>query len=96
MTGPAGAEAHRRSGPTVVTQASVEVVWVGERFDFQIPVPERDVANGYTAASLSLSRRFDSVTAFTRVDNLLDADYEEFVGFPAPGRSVRIGIRYGD
>jgi len=79
-----------------VAQARVEVVWVGERFDFQIPVPERDVADGYTATSLSLSRRFGRVTAFGRADNLLDADYEEFVGFPAPGRSVRLGIRYAD
>jgi len=90
-----------RGGTTVqwtgeVAQARVEVVWVGERFDFQIPVPERDVADGYTATSLSLSRRFGRVTAFGRADNLLDADYEEFVGFPAPGRSVRLGIRYAD
>ena len=79
-----------------VTQGRIEFVRVGERFDFQIPVPERDVADGYTATSLALSRRFDRLMAFARVDNLLDADYEEFVGFPAPGRSVRLGIRYGD
>jgi vitamin B12 transporter len=79
-----------------VTQARLEIVSVGERFDFQIPVPERDVAEGYAAASLALSRRFDRITAFARVDNLLDGDHEEFVGFPAPGRSVRLGIRYGD
>jgi outer membrane cobalamin receptor len=51
------------------------------------------VADGYSATSLALSRRFDRITAFARVDNLLDADYEEFVGFPAPGRSARLGIR---
>lgn len=79
-----------------VTTGRLDVVWVGERFDFQIPVPERDVADGYATASVALSRRFDRVTAFARVDNLLDADYEEFVGFPAPGRSLRLGIRYGD
>ena len=75
------------------TQVRAEIVWVGERFDFQIPVPERDVAGDYSVTSLAVSRRFDRVTAFARVDNLLDADYEEFVGFPAPGRSVRLGIR---
>lgn len=79
-----------------VTQGRVEIVWVDERFDFQIPVPQRDVADGYTIASLALSRRFDRFTAFARIDNLLDADYEEFVGFPAPDRSVRVGFRYGD
>ena len=31
---------------------------MGERFDFQIPVPQRDVADGYTVTSLALSRRF--------------------------------------
>jgi outer membrane cobalamin receptor len=75
------------------TQARIELVWVGERFDFQIPVPERDVVDEYSTASLALSRRFGRVTAFTRVDNLLDADYEDFVGFPAPGRSARVGVR---
>lgn len=78
------------------TRARVDVLSVGERFDFQIPVPDRDVAEGYGVASLALSRRFDRVTAFARVDNALDAEYEEFVGFPAPGRSVRLGIRYAD
>jgi outer membrane cobalamin receptor len=79
-----------------VTQGRVEIVWVDKRFDFQVPVPERNVADGYTATSLALSRRFDRFTAFVRIDNLLDADYEEFVGFPVPDRSVRVGLRYGD
>ncbi len=78
------------------TRARLEVVSVGERFDFQIPVPERDVADGYTAMSLAVSRRFDRLTAFARIDNLIDADYEEFVGFPALGRALRLGIRYDD
>jgi outer membrane cobalamin receptor len=78
------------------TTGRLEIVWVGERFDFQIPVPERDVADGYAATSLTLSRRFDRLSVFARIDNLLDADYEEFVGFPAPGRSARVGLRYGD
>lgn len=29
-------------------------------------------------------------------DNLLDEDYETSVGFPAPGRSFRFGVRYGN
>jgi vitamin B12 transporter len=76
-------------------QARLETVWVDERFDFQIPVPNRRVAESYATTSLAASRRFGPVTAFGRVDNLLDADYEEFVGFPAPGRSIRLGLRYG-
>lgn len=88
-----GASAQWSNG---VMLGRVELLWVGERFDFQIPVPARDVADGYAAAALALSRRFGPVTAFARADNLLDAGYEEFVGFPAPGRSVRLGIRYGD
>jgi outer membrane cobalamin receptor len=54
------------------------------------------VADGYAATSLTLARRFDRLSVFARIDNLLDADYEEFVGFPAPGRSARVGLRYGD
>lgn len=29
-------------------------------------------------------------------DNLLDEDYETSVGFPASGRSIRLGVRYGN
>jgi outer membrane cobalamin receptor len=78
------------------TRARLEVVSVDERFDFQIPVPERNVADGYTAVSLALSQRLNRFTAFARIDNLMDADYEEFVGFPTPGRGLRLGIRYDD
>ncbi len=54
------------------------------------------MADGYTAMSLAVSQRFDRLTAFARLDNLINADYEEFVGFPAPGRALRLGIRYDD
>jgi outer membrane cobalamin receptor len=29
-----------------------------------------------------------------RLDNLLDRDYENLIGFPAPGRSLRVGLTY--
>lgn len=32
--------------------------------------------------------------AYLAAENLLDAEYQEALGYPAPGRSVRIGLRY--
>ena len=77
------------------TRARLVTVWVGERFDFQIPVPERRTAGGYATTALALSRDFGAgLTAFLRIDNLLDREYAEFVGFPAPGRYTVVGLRY--
>jgi vitamin B12 transporter len=77
------------------TTARLETVWVGERFDFQIPVPERRTVDGYTSTSLAALRRLPGGFAvFVRIDNLFDAEYQEFVGFPAPGRSARVGLNF--
>lgn len=68
---------------------------VGSSLDRQIPVPERDRVDGYTVFDLALTwERPAGWEVLVRVDNLADEDYEHFIGFPEPGRSVRAGVRY--
>ncbi len=69
---------------------------VSRSFDEQIPVPERDVVSGYGLGGLAGSWRLsDRFELRGRIDNLLDRDYEALIGFPGPGRSLRLGLRYG-
>jgi outer membrane cobalamin receptor len=32
--------------------------------------------------------------AYLAAENVLDEEYQEALGYPAPGRSVRFGLRY--
>ncbi len=68
---------------------------LSERRDEQIPVPQFTTVAGYTTVGLGASWRLpvDSLRLQVRVDNLLDEAYETYIGFPAPGRSVRASLR---
>ncbi len=69
---------------------------VTSSFDEQIPVPERDTVGGYGIAGLAGTWRLaDRWQIRGRIDNLTDRDYETLIGFPGPGHSFRIGLRYG-
>ena len=72
-----------------------ESVWVSDRFNFQVPVPGQQIAGGYN--TINLATGYDlgrSVTAFVRVENLLDHHYHEFIGFPAAGATAYAGLNY--
>jgi vitamin B12 transporter len=48
---------------------------------------------GYTTVDLKLRIPLGRTVVFNgSLDNLLDEQYEEFPGFPAVGRSFRVGI----
>lgn len=69
---------------------------VTQSFDEQIPVPERDTVGGYGIAGLAGTWRLaDRWQLHGRLDNLTGRDYETLIGFPGPGRSFRLGLRYG-
>jgi len=69
---------------------------VTQSFDEQIPVPERDTVGGYGVAGLGGTWRLaDRWQLRGRLDNLTGRDYETLIGFPGPGRSFRLGLRYG-
>ena len=75
------------------TRWSGDGQWVSEVFDFQVPVGLTKAA-GYqlygTSVTVEVAQGWD---LHARVDNLVDKDYEPFVGFPGPDRSYRIGVR---
>ncbi len=63
-------------------------------FDQQLPVPELDDTAGYGLLAAAGSWRFAGGWELRgRVDNLADRDYETLIGFPGPGRSLRLGLR---
>jgi vitamin B12 transporter len=69
---------------------------VSESFDEQIPVPDRDTVPGYALAGLGGTWHLKGPWEIQgRIDNLADREYETLIGFPGPGRSVRVGLRYG-
>ncbi len=80
--------------------ARLEAAWVGERDDrdFTASPPRRLALDDYLR--LDLSARWplledgdgrSSLAATLRVDNVLDAGYEEVFNFPARGRSLFVG-----
>ena len=66
---------------------------VGSVLDSSIPTGARTL-DAYARVDLAvhwtLTRHWQ---VFVAVDNLFDAAYEEFIGFPAPGVSPRAGVR---
>ncbi len=68
---------------------------VSETLDRQLTVPERERVAGYGVVGLAGSWRFsDRWEVRGRIDNLSDRQYESLIGFPGPGRSARVGLRY--
>ena len=81
--------------PRTGTSLHANLLVVGNRFDFQIPVPEIQIADGYTTVNLAVSQDLSrDLKAYVRADNLFNNDFQEFVGFPNPGFSIRAGLSY--
>lgn len=67
---------------------------VSERLDEQLAVPDRDRVGAYGVVGVGASWRFDpSWQLRLRLDNALDEDYEEAIGFPGPGATARLALR---
>jgi vitamin B12 transporter len=72
------------------------VVYVGTREDVDPVTFERTEADSYTTASLALGYSlWNGVEITGRVLNIADSDYQEVLGYPAPGRQYFIGLRLG-
>lgn len=86
---------HGTWSPTQKLSLDLSTRWVGRRFDFQVPAPLINSAGGYSTTSFgavySATRR---VSFYTRIDNVFNRRYHEFIGFPNPGIYTRIGIKY--
>lgn len=72
------------------------VSYVGKRLDSdfdQFPA-QRVTLGDYVLASLKLGYRVtEAIEAYARVENALDADYQDVVGYATAGRTVYAGLR---
>jgi outer membrane cobalamin receptor len=79
--------------PSPAVKFSLDAVFTGSVPDSSIPTG--DVAlDPYDVYNVALTwTPFGRVSMYVAVDNLFNEEYEQFVGFPAPGVSPRAGIR---
>lgn len=67
---------------------------IGQRFDYQVPVPQLATVARYTISTATLDARVrDNLRLILRLENLFDSKYQEFVGFPSPGIYASAGVR---
>ena len=67
----------------------------GSRDDVRPVFPYDTVVNGaWTVADVTLRYRVGPLQPYVSVENLLDEEFEEVLGYPSPGRRALIGIRY--
>jgi iron complex outermembrane receptor protein/vitamin B12 transporter len=79
--------------PLASLDVLLKALFVGEVFDSSIPTGDVTL-DAYTRVDLAVTWTVHTtVSLLLAVDNLFDADYEEFVGFPAPGINPRLGVR---
>ena len=70
--------------------------YVGARDDVDPVTFERSQAASYTTADVALAYALWKNVAITgRVLNVLDKEYQEVLGYPAPGRQYLVGLRLG-
>jgi outer membrane cobalamin receptor len=73
----------------------IDASWlsIGETFDSSIPTGDMYL-DGYNRIDATLTYRgFDRLNVLLSVDNVLDEDYEQAIGFPSPGARARLGVR---
>jgi vitamin B12 transporter len=72
-----------------------DALWVGQRYDFQVPIPNQQTVPKYATTDLVVSyMATDRSKIYLRIDNLLNSKYQEFLGFPNGGIYARIGIDF--
>jgi outer membrane cobalamin receptor len=76
-------------------RARMETNWVGRRYDFSVPQPDQFTAGGYSNSNGVVAYECsEQATLYARADNLLNSRYHEYIGFPAPGITIRAGISF--
>jgi len=77
-------------------RGAFSAVWVGSRPDVDPVTFARTELGSHLTGDLSLSYEIlDGLDLMLRVRNLADESYEEVAGYPAPGRRVTGGLRFG-
>ena len=74
----------------------IDASWlkVGETFDSSIPTGDRFLDNYNRVDVTATFRPTSHLHVLFSVDNLLEEEYFEAIGFPSPGMRARLGIRY--
>jgi outer membrane cobalamin receptor len=73
----------------------VDALAVSRRYDFQLPIPERETVPAYATTSFVTSyQATDRVSLYVRLDNLFNSHFQEFLGFPNGGIYGRVGFKY--
>ncbi len=76
-------------------RGDLSVVWVGSRDDVDPVTFERVRLDDHVTVHLAVACTVASGTEVTlRLVNLLDRDYQEIAGYPAPGRRLMAGLRW--
>lgn len=76
-----------------VLSLNLALLAVGDSLDLAVPTGEREL-DAYARVDVAATWTFKpNWELFLAVDNILDADYEEAIGFPAPGINPRGGVR---
>lgn len=81
---------------TPAEQWLVDASWlyVGETFDSSIPTDDLFL-DSYNRLDVTATLKYsDKLNFLLSVDNLLDENYAEAIGFPSPGIRARLGLRY--
>ncbi len=79
--------------PRTFLDLQFSLLYVGEVRDSSIPTGDRDLDDYLRADLVAIWRTGDKWRYMLAIDNLFDADYEEAIGFPAPGIRLRLGAR---
>ncbi|HVR44453.1 MAG TPA: TonB-dependent receptor [Thermoanaerobaculia bacterium] len=75
--------------------ASAVALHTGRRADLTDLLPFGRVSSDpYTSVDLVVERDLGAVTPYVKVENLLDATYEEIFGYASPGRRALAGVRF--
>ena len=71
----------------------MNAIFVGKVLDSSIPTGDVEL-DGYARVDTSVTWTINEyLKTYFAVDNLFDTDYEQFVGFKAPGIRPRIGVQ---
>ncbi len=81
------------ASPIESVELGARVLFVGDSSGFAIPTGDRTL-NDYTKVNVTASWKVhDHVTLLLVVENLLDSDFEEAIGFPTVGIYPRLGAK---
>jgi iron complex outermembrane receptor protein/vitamin B12 transporter len=80
--------------PSERLDATMNGIYVGTVHDFSVPTGEVKLDSWVRVDAAVNYEVRSGLEGFVSIENLFDEDYEEFVGFPAPGITARFGVRF--